>query len=215
LNDYQLGAIDPYLNLKNESLEWAPSPFNLTHAFKAAAIWDLPAPLRGRLAGGWSIAAIAVAQSGAPFSLLSGLGTLVAAADSGQNTVVTSLTAGQIGQYFGIRKGPGGTVSYVNAPAGAFAEPVPGALGNLQRRTFSGPGAFNLNVGLRKTVSLSERLRVEFRAESINLLNNVNWLVGDQTYLGTDSKTSASVFDNNIAQWNTPRTFQFSLRVIF
>ena len=215
LDDYQPGAIDPVLNLHNPSLEWAPSPFNLTHAFKAAAIWDVPAPRRGRVLGGWSIAAVAIAQSGAPFSLLSGLGTLVSTADSGENTVTTSLTAGQIRQYFGIRKGPGGTVTYVNAPAGAFEEPAPGALGTLQRRMFSGPAAFNLNLGLRKTVALAERLRAELRAESINLLNNVNWLVGDQTYLGTNAKTNTSVFDNNVTQWNQPRTFQFSLRLLF
>jgi hypothetical protein len=80
---------------------------------------------------------------------------------------------------------------------------------------FSGPAAFNLNLGLRKAVPLTERLRAEFRAESINLLNNVNWLVGDQTYLGTNAKTSTSVFDNNVTQWNAPRTFQFSLRLLF
>ena len=213
LDDYRLGAIDPYLNLHNPSLEWAPSPFNLTHAFKAAAIWDVPARHRGRVLGGWSIAGIVIAQSGAPFSLLSGLGTFASIADSGQNTVATSLTAGQIKQFFGIRKGPSGIVTYVNAPAGAFEEPAPGAVGNLQRRMFSGPGAFNLNLGLRKTLPLGERLRAELRAESINLLNNVNWLVGDQTYLGTNA--NASVFDNNIRQWNAPRTFQFSFRLVF
>jgi hypothetical protein len=147
--------------------------------------------------------------------LLSGLGTLASIADSGQNTVATSLTAGQIRQFFGIRKSSGGIVSYVNAPAGAFAEPAPGALGTLQRRMFTGPGALNLNLGLRKTVPLSDRLRAEFRAESINLLNNANWLVADQTYLGANAKTNTSLFDNNVAQWNTPRTFQFSLRLLF
>jgi len=215
LDDYRPGAIDPSLNLYNPSLEWAPAPFNLTHAFKAAAIWDLPAPRRGRILRGWSIACIVIAQSGAPFSLLSGLGTFTSSADSGENTVSTSLTASQIRQFFGIREGPGGVVSYVNAPAGAFEEPAPGALGTLQRRMFSGPAAFNLNLGLRKAVPLTERLRAEFRAESINLLNNVNWLVGDQTYLGTNAKTSTSVFDNNVTQWNAPRTFQFSLRLLF
>ena len=215
LDDYRPGAIDPYLNLHNPSLEWVPSPFNLTHAFKAAAIWDLPAPRTSRVFGGWSIAGIVIAQSGAPFSLLSGLGTLVSLADSGQNTVATSLTAGQIRPFFGIRKSPGGTVSYVNAPSGAFAEPAPGALGTLQRRMFTGPGAFNLNLGLRKTVPLTDRLRAEFRAESINVLNNVSWLVADQTYLGTNATTHTTVFDNNVTQWNTPRTFQFSLRLLF
>ena len=142
--------------------------------------------------------------------MLSGLGTFASIADSAQNTVVTSLTASQIREFMGIRKSSGGVVSYVNAPAGAFAEPAPGALGTLQRRMFTGPGAFNLNLGLRKSVAFTDRLRAEFRAESINVLNNVNWLVADQTYL-----PATSSFDNNVTQWNAPRTFQFSLRLLF
>jgi len=173
---------------------------------------------------------ILIAQSGAPFSLLSGgsvvtpagdpatvsgLGTFTSQADSGQNTVATALSAPQIQSYFGIRKNPDGTVGYVNAPAGAFQQPAPGAVGNLQRRMFAGPGAFNLNLGLRKTVPLTERATAEFRADSINLFNNVNWLVGDQTYLGANQRNNAAVFDNKVAQWNAPRTFQFSLRLLF
>jgi len=233
LDDYQTGAIDPYLFLHNPSLENAPEPFNQKHAFKLTAIWDIPfhrsaSTLTGRVLGNWSLSGIAIAQSGAPFSLLSGgyvvapdgqvnlvtgLGTLVSQADSGENTVVTSLTAGQIQPFFGIRENPDGTVSYVHAPASAFQEPGPATLGNLQRRMFTGPGAFNLNLGLRKVIPVAEGKQVEFRAESINLLNNVNWLVGDQTYLGT-SGTAAS-FNNNVSQWNAPRTVQFLLRFLF
>jgi hypothetical protein len=238
LDDYRPGAVDPYLDLYNSSLEWAPAPFNLTHALKIVAAWKLPFFDRGSAArslsakvlGGWSVSGIAIAQSGAPFSLLSGgslvtpagnlatvdgLGTFTSQADSGQNTVATSLAASQIRSYFGIRENPDGTVSYVNAPAGVFQQPAPGAVGNLQRRMFAGPGAFNLNLGLRKAVPLTERASAEFRAESINLFNNVNWLVGDQTYLGTNQQTTSAVFDNNVTQWNAPRTFQFSLRLLF
>ena len=230
LDDYQLGAIDPYLDLHNPSLEWAPAPFNQTQSFKLTWTWELPFSRGGRrtLLSNWSISGIAIAQSGAPFSLLSGgyvvapdgqasevsgLGTFVSQSDSAQNTVATSLTAGQIRPFFGIRENPDGTVAYINAPASAFEEPAPGTLGNLQRRMFTGPGAFDLNLGLHKRIVINERTRLELRAESINLLNNVNWLVGDQTYLGTGNQKA--VFDNNVSQWNSPRLFQFLLRLTF
>jgi hypothetical protein len=232
LDDYQPGAIDPYLNVHNSTLEWAPAPFNLTNALKATAIWDLPLAagtgVVRRVLSHWSVSGILMAQSGAPFSLVSGgyvvepngtvsevsgLGTFTSIADSGQNSVFTTLTGGQIQQFFGIHENPNGTVSYVNAPNGAFQEPAPGTIGNLQKRLFRGPGAFNLNLGVRKVISLNERSQAEFRAESINLLNNVNWLVGDQAYLGNNGQ--GAVFNNSVAQWNLPRTFQFSLRVMF
>jgi hypothetical protein len=146
---------------------------------------------------------------------VSGLGTFTTQADSGQNTVATSMTGSQIRGYFGIRKNGDGAVAYVNAPAGAFEEPGIDAVGNLQRRMFTGPGAFNLSLGIRKAIALTERTSAEFRAESINLLNNINWLVGDQTYLGANGHSNSAVFDNNIKQWNAPRSFQFSLRVEF
>jgi hypothetical protein len=238
MDDYRLGAIDPYLNLYNPSMEWAPSPFNVTNVFKAIATWDLPffkspsstGSLFGRLLSGWSVSGIAIAQSGAPFSLLSGgyvttptgnvvavsgLGTFTSLADSGENTVATSLTAGQIRDYFGIHENADGTVTYVNAPAGAFQEPGPGAVGNLQRRMFTGPGALNVNLGIRKAISLTDRTSAEFRADSINVLNNVNWLVGDQAYMGTNNQKSASLFDGSVTQWNSPRTFQFLIRLSF
>ena len=238
LDDYRPGAVDSYLDLDNPSLEWSSSPFNVAHVFKAASTWDLPfskirgsvRSLPGRLLSGWSISGIVVAQSGAPFSLLSGgyvttpdgavtaitgLGTFTSQADSGQNTVQTSLTAEQIQKDFGIHKNGDGTVTYVNAPAGAFEEPGAAAVGNLQRRMFNGPGAFNLNLGVRKSISLTERTVAEFRAESINVLNNVNWLVGDQTYMGASNQKNTSLFDGNMSQWNTPRSFQFLLRLSF
>jgi hypothetical protein len=238
LDDYRQGAIDPYLDLDVPSLEWAPSPLNVARVFKAVSTWDLPfsksrgsaRSLSGRLLGGWSLSAIAIAQSGAPFSLLSGgyvtapgggvsgitgLGTFTSQADSGQNTVTTSQSAGQIRTYLGIRKNSDGTVTDVNAPAGAFQEPGVGAVGSLQRRMFTGPGALNLNLGIRKAISLSERTWAEFRAESINLLNNVNWLVGDQSYLGTSDPKNDCLFTGSVTQWNSPRSIQISLRLSF
>ena len=237
LDDYRTGAIDPFLDVYNSKLEWAPAPFNLTNALKATAIWDLPFLKRSaagtgvvrRVLSRWSVSGILMAQSGAPFSLvsggyvvepngavseISGLGTFTSQADSQQNSVFTSMTGSQIKRFFGVHENPNGTVSYVRAPAGAFQEPAPGTIGNLQKRLFTGPGAFNLSLGVRKMVPLTERTQAEFRAESINVLNNVNWLVGDQAYLGISNPVGA-VFNNNVTQWNSPRTFQFVLRLLF
>jgi hypothetical protein len=237
LDDYRTGAIDPFLDVYNSKLEWAPAPFNLTNALKATAIWDVPFFKRGaagtgvvrRVLSHWSVSGTLMAQSGAPFSLvsggyvvepngavteISGLGTFTSQADSQQNSVFTSMTGSQIKRFLGIHEDPNGTVSYVSAPAGAFQEPAPGTIGNLQKRLFTGPGSFNLSIGVRKMVPLTERTQAEFRAESTNLLNNVNWLVGDQAYLGISNQAGA-VFNNNVTQWNSPRTFQLSLRLSF
>ena len=221
LDDYQQGAIDPFLDIHNQELDHAPSPFNMTSAFKTTVLYSLPfadhmagRSLGRKVLGGWSLSGIAIAQSGAPFSLLSGLDTANTPQDSGQNTVTTSLTSGQIEQYFGINKSSGSVTYVKNFPAGAFQEPTPGSLGTLQRRSFSGPGAFNLNLGLRKVISVSERMRMEIRAESINVLNKENWLVGDQTLVPVASG-QPTTFSGSVTQWTPPRTIQFQLRLLF
>jgi Carboxypeptidase regulatory-like domain/TonB dependent receptor len=227
LDDYRQGARDPELDIHNPGLDWAPSPFNLKHAFKATLVYDLPfgrlAPSAGvvhRIAEGWTISGIMIAQSGAPFSLLSQLATFNTPEDSLQNTLSSSLTAGQIEQNFGIRKAPDGTVTFVNAPASALSEPGPGQVGTLQRRMFTGPNAFNLDLGIQKAFALTERARVELRAESINLLNNENWLVNDQVLVQNSDgmpavKNGNLIFNGGVTQWTTPRSFQFLLRVRF
>jgi len=243
-DDYEQGAVNPFLDINNPRLDWAPSPFNLKHAFKATAIYNLPfakntpsTSWAHQILAGWTISGIAIAQSGAPFSLLSTYGTLNTGANFGlnsaENTVVTNLNASQIQQYFSIQKNPDGTVSYVNTPltAGppasqAFQEPGPGQAGNLQRRMFTGPGALNINLGIQKVVSLTERARLEFRAESINVLNKTNWLVGDQllcsqvlaTVLNacnTPGGTVPAFATGQVSQWTPPRSLQFMVRLLF
>jgi TonB dependent receptor len=218
LGDYGQGAFNPYADNNNPSLNFAPSPYNLTHAFKGTFIYDLPfaahtasGSFARKVLGGWSVSGIALVQSGAPFSLLSGLDSFNIPQDSGQNTVSTSLTASQIEGFFGIQKSPAGSVTYVNGFSGtAFQQPGPGTLGTLQRRMFTGPGAINVNLGVRKVITMTERMRMEFRAESINVLNNESWLVGDQTLAPNQSSFSGSV-----TQWIPPRSFQFHVRLSF
>lgn len=235
LDDYQPGAIDPALSLHDSSIEWAPSPFNIAQVFKLNWSWKIPAfqaenwhGWPEKLLRNWRLGGITTVQTGAPFSLLSGgyvtapdgqvslasgLGTLFSAADSGENTVATALTGTQIRKSFGIRENPDGTVSYVNAAAGAFAEPAAGTVGNLPRRMFTGPAVFNLDVALQKTMQLNERWRVETRIDAIDAFNHPNWLVGDQTLIGSVNQLAA--FNNNVTQMNAPRSIQIAARLTF
>jgi hypothetical protein len=235
LDDYQPGAVDPFLDVNNSAQEWAPAPFDLKHALKASVVQDLPSlggvnSTAGKILRHWTVAATLIAQSGAPFSILSGgyvttpegeltavsgLGTMTSLADSGQNTVFTTLGGRDIRGMLGIRKSGQGTVSYIDAAASSFQQPEPGGLGNLQRRMFYGPGALSVNLGLRRSIAIREQMRLQFRVEAINLLNRVNWLVRDQALLGSDAKTQRAVFSNDVQQWNSPRALQFSLRLKF
>src|SRR6202040_92370 len=76
----------PYLDNAQPGLERARANFDLTHSFKANILYELPvgkghlwspsSRLLTRLLSGWTAASIFTWQSGAPFSILSGEGTL-------------------------------------------------------------------------------------------------------------------------------------------
>ena len=57
----------------------------------------------------------------------------------------------------------------------AFAQPAPGALGDLGRNTERGPGVNNLDLALFKNFSLTNGVRLQFRLESFNALNHTQF----------------------------------------
>ncbi len=57
----------------------------------------------------------------------------------------------------------------------AFGIPLAGTYGNAGRNTIPGPGTFSLNATFGRSFNVSERKRLEFRVESNNVLNHVNY----------------------------------------
>src|SRR5262249_40154684 len=57
--------------------------------------------------------------------------------------------------------------------------PAPGTLGSLSQTWLEGPGAFRLDVNLKKSFSLREGRELEFRADAINLLNTPQFGIPD------------------------------------
>ncbi|HEX4748729.1 MAG TPA: TonB-dependent receptor [Bryobacteraceae bacterium] len=58
----------------------------------------------------------------------------------------------------------------------AFTVPAAGTYGDAGRNTIPGPGLFNLNLAFSRSFALGERRRsIEFRVESNNVLNHVNY----------------------------------------
>lgn len=56
------------------------------------------------------------------------------------------------------------------------------------RNTFRGPGYWNLDLGVYKTFMLTERFKLQFRAEAYNLFNHANlYVVGAAANTGSTS----------------------------
>ena len=194
-----------FLDFNNPKLERSRANFDLNHMIKADGFYELPfgeghrmhfKPI-DRIIGGWTFGSVMVWQSGAPFSILSSYATLNRAARSyynGANSTLGGNALKQIVRFQMTGNGPveiapsaintdGSGVSAPGTPNFAgevFSNPAAGTLGELQRREFSGPWTFNIDMSLKKMIKITEHQNLEIRMEAFNALNHATFYVGDQ-----------------------------------
>jgi len=242
----------PYLDNAQPGLERARANFDLSHAFKADFLYEMPigkghlwAPSNGllnRLVSGWIMSSIFTWQSGPPFSIFSGEGTLNRSSRSLlTNTVYTTSTPHQISGQLGTYQlngalllinpkyvGPDGRGAPTDAltctplVSGGFCNPQPGALGDLPRNAFNGPAFFNWDLGIHKIFPISESKKLEYRLEMFNAPNHPTFAVGDSTYAVANpgaSPTDVYINDPNFgvatSTASTPRVIQMGLTLLF
>jgi hypothetical protein len=196
-----------FLDMRNPKLERSRANFDLTHMIKGHGFYDLPfgagrrfssGRLVNHLIGGWRLGSTMVWQSGAPLSILSGRGTLNRTSRSYYNTAVTPLNMSQLRELLKFRMtgfGPafiadsafnpsdGSGVSLDGEPpfpGQVFYNPTAGNLGTLQRRAFSGPWTFNIDLSVMKSVKVTEAHLLQLRLDAYNALNHATFWVGDQ-----------------------------------
>ena len=180
-----------------------------------------------RVIGGWTVGSAMVWQSGAPFSILSGYGTLNRASGSRSyyNGADTTLQGSALFNAVSFRMTGNGPLivppsaintdgTGVNGPEQAqyagqiFFNPGAGTLGTLQRRMFDGPWTFGMDASLIKKMKITERHNLELRIEAFNVLNHPTFWVGDQNINTTTFGVISSMFFS-------PRVVQFGLTYSF
>jgi carboxypeptidase family protein len=226
---------DAYLDTASPKLERARADYDIPQAFKANFIYELPfggthhftssKRAFNKLLSGWIVSSIFQLQSGPPFSIVSGRGTLNRSGRSGNNTANTPLNAGQIKNLLGVKR-QGDTIYFIDPgviggdgrAVGAdgdvpfkgqvFFNPDPGKLGVLERRMFNSPAYFDWDFSVTKQTTIRENKKLELRVELFNLPNNVIFFVPDQNINSAD-------FGKITGTLNSPRFVQTVLRFIF
>ena len=89
----------------------------------------------------------------------------------------------------------------------AFAVPSPGTLGNLSVGSVVGPAVTQFDAALSRSFQVTERQRVEVRAEAFNVLNNFR--------KGTLVTSLNSLTFGQITTALDPRIMQFALKYVF
>lgn len=108
-----------------------------------------------------------------------------------------------------------------NAIDPAFSLPDGTAQGNAPRNSLRGFGAVQVNAAVRQNFHLDDRLNLQLRAETFNVLNHPNFGYVDpyltDLLFGQSTKILNRSFGGSGAlyQQGGPRSIQFSLKLIF
>jgi hypothetical protein len=206
----QVGVIGYQYGLYDRRSERSLDPTDVSQRLVVSVVYELPIG-KGRawnpssklvrgLAGGWQINNITTLQSGLPVVLR---GANNQRADRPNSTGVSAKLEDRTAERWFD------TTQFVNPPA--FT------LGNVGRTLpdVRNPGTFNMDLSLIKDTQITERARLQFRAEAFNWLNHVNLgLVNAAFAPGPDGRNQSGAF-GTITSARDARILQFGLKLIF
>lgn len=175
-------AGDTPFDLHNRDGNYALSDFDRRHAIQGLYTYELPFGAKKKflsnlpkalneVVGGWEVAGFLTVFSPRPFTVWSGYYTF--------SSVVTSPA-----QCTGCNRDMGtpfedpstGYIWFFNQnQIKQFSFPAAGALGNTGRNGFEQSWLFDTDMSLLKRILITERHRLEFRAEATNLTNTVQF----------------------------------------
>ncbi|MFN3322474.1 MAG: carboxypeptidase regulatory-like domain-containing protein [Bryobacteraceae bacterium] len=187
------------LDENNLRLNRGPADFDIRHIGSFFYSYDLPLFRGNRFAGGWQLQGITMLMSGRPYTLFSGTDTPIG---SNSNRILD--VPGSLMRFGGS-----------NRTAIALAEgfdvisltPARGTIGTIGRNTERGDGFTNFNVSLAKSFRVAERVSAQFRIESSNLFNHVNYQLPDGVLNSRNFGQAVSAFE--------ARQLQLALKLTF
>ncbi|MBV9678573.1 MAG: hypothetical protein JO185_19715, partial [Acidobacteriaceae bacterium] len=222
---------------------YGPQPFDIRFVYNLNMLYEIPfmrtqRGVLGRVLGGWSVAPLFTAQSGAPLMVNIGTGNNQncqsfgeSVCDGSVNTYENAILAypypyGNSAHYNVI--GTNGIATAGNPASGGsginiFANPA-AAYADFRRpvlgldTTSNGFGVlrgfptWNLDLAINKNFAVTERIGVTFVAQFSNVLNHFQPSSVTSNFTTLDSSTTWGVVRD---QSNTPRQIEFGLRVFF
>ena len=233
--DDMVNVFSGFENPYNPKLDRSNGDIDVRHNLTASAVYDF-ADLKDKerwerlIGGGWQLSSIFQARSGLAedITLVSGFfGNPVRPSKvSGQNPYASHVNW--------ITKGNG-----YNAAAFAVPNGYDGTYGvnygNVGRNSLRGPGFFQWDFSAMKNFALTEKAKLQFRADLFNILNHPNyanpdgglcsslvWGGAGQTvgctpnqYFGVTASTVANQTGNGAIGNGTSRQAQFSAKLLF
>ncbi len=202
-----------YYPLTNwENLDWALSQINLNQNFTASIVYLLLFCLGNAIGnnwnrgvdgilGGWEANVIEKATSGFPIFIVDSYNTSGVNFENNGNSLIRP------NQTCSPLSGTQSLGAFFNTSC--YSQPAAGELGNASRTPLSGPNFINTDFSLIKHFAVTERMRIDFRAEFFNLFNHAQFGLP-----GTDFN-SPLTFGAISSTVGNPRVMQFALKAVF
>ena len=197
-------------NFDNLRGERALSSFDVPQTLVASYIYELPfgpgkALLNrngalGRIVGGWQINGLTTFESGVPVEVTGGSNSGSFSGTqrpnwSGKNPTLGGPVTKRLTKYFDTSQ---------------FSSNAPFTFGNAPRSMpdLWTPGIDNWDISLFKNTNIHENMQLQFRAESFNTFNRVQ-------FGNPNANFDSTAFGVISSQTNNPRTLQLALRLTF
>jgi hypothetical protein len=162
--------------------ERGSSDYDIRHNVNVSGSYRIPAPLDGAMFSpirNWFFDFVGTARTGLPFGI-QGVSTSTSTITTSTGTVTTTST----GLFANVRPDYLGQPVYIDdstVPGGrrvniaAFSIPTGFVQGDLGRNALRGFGEYQLDLALRKQISINERFKLNLAAHGYNITNHPNF----------------------------------------
>ncbi|HKW32714.1 MAG TPA: carboxypeptidase regulatory-like domain-containing protein [Candidatus Acidoferrum sp.] len=231
-------------DFQNINGDKSSSALDHRHRFSIAAYYDMPYFkngnwIRKNLMGNWLFAPIYTFQIGEPADVQSGVDANLNGDSAGDRSIfnpqgvpgtgsgVTALCNSSLPAGTACASSPANIVAYLaNSPNAQYITVGKGAIATSGRNTLQTRPIDNLDLTAGKRFSLTERTRLEFQAQFLNVLNHPQFtpgLLNQVDSVGFTSAAATNYLKPSNAIFNQPdlafasnsRTLQMALKLIF
>jgi Carboxypeptidase regulatory-like domain len=199
----------------NPKLDWGPSTMDITNMASVSGSYELPfgsgkhwlqsaSGVEEKLVGGWQVNTILTVLSGLPLTPLTGNNqTGSGEASNSDRPSFNPDFSGPIIE---------GTPNHWFNPNAFILQPS-GTFGDVGKGSLRGPGLTEWDFSLFKNTSITEKKKLQFRAEFFNILNHPNFNTPNLTiFSGGKISSSAGVITSTVT---TSRQIQLALKFLF
>jgi outer membrane receptor protein involved in Fe transport len=235
---YYLGYLDAF----NPRLNFGNADFDIRHRLVISENWDIPwlrtssNPVLKYVVGGWGVGSILNIRSGMPFSIFdcnnvndTSCPEYVANQQIPTSGSVVNTSSPNTFNYLALPSKNGAVLNQGDALGTPICKGLDhtgcsysaSGLAYPERNQYWGPGNWNLDMNFYKNFRVSERARLQVRAEMYNILNHNNQYVNGMN-LDVSSMATPYVQTEKGGPWgyagtsgDERRNIQFALRLSF